>query len=144
MTAANVAPFFIGRPDFDGAIINKQMSFGWLVSTYRATETCHLEHPDRPQYAKMKKHPDSLDNRRLMMSLRGIELVNEASDIRISRTEITKRRNGTWYFWPLNQPKGLAILTNANVSVPRAFSLLNEVRATTDRSVFPSGGGKRG
>jgi hypothetical protein len=27
MTAANAAPFFIGRPDFDGAIISKQMSF---------------------------------------------------------------------------------------------------------------------
>jgi hypothetical protein len=28
MTAANVAPFFIGRPDFDGAIISQQMRFG--------------------------------------------------------------------------------------------------------------------
>jgi hypothetical protein len=69
MTAANVAPFFIGRPDFDGAIISKQMSFVWFLSPYRVTETYHLEHLDRPQYTKMKKHPDSLCNCRLMMSL---------------------------------------------------------------------------
>jgi hypothetical protein len=87
-----VAPFFIGRPDFDGAIISKQMSFGWFVSTYRATETYDLKHPDRSQYTKMKKHPDSLYNRRLMMALGGVELVNEASHIRISRTEISDRR----------------------------------------------------
>jgi hypothetical protein len=105
MTAANVAPFFIGRRDFDEAIISKQMSFRGFVSTYRATERDHLEYPDCPQYTKMKKHRDSLYNRRLTMALGGIELVNEALDIRISRTEISERRNGTWYFWPLNRPK---------------------------------------
>jgi hypothetical protein len=92
MTAANVAPFFTGRPDFDGAIVSKQVSLGWFVSTYRATEAYHLEHPDRPQYTKMKKHPGSLYNRRLMMALGGVEFVNEALDIRISRTEISERR----------------------------------------------------
>jgi hypothetical protein len=95
MTADNVPPFFIGRPDFDGVIISRQMSFEWFASTYRATETYDLEHPDRPQYRKTKKHPDSLYNLRLMMSLGGVELVNEVLDIRISRTEISKRRNGT-------------------------------------------------
>jgi hypothetical protein len=86
MTAANVTPFFIGRPEF------QIVRLAWFVSTYRATETYDLEYTDRPQYTKMKKHLDSLYDRRLMMSLRGVELVNEALDIRISRTEISKRR----------------------------------------------------
>jgi hypothetical protein len=43
----------------------------------------------------MKKHSDSLYNRRLMMALGGVEFVNDALDIRISRTEISERRNGT-------------------------------------------------
>jgi hypothetical protein len=106
MTAAQLAPFFIGRPDFDGAIISKQMSLGWFVSSYLATETFHLEHPDRIQYVKKKNHPDSVYNRQLMLSLGGKEFRNEGMNLRISLEGINERRNGTWYQWTLDRPAG--------------------------------------
>jgi hypothetical protein len=106
MTAAGVAPFYIGRPDFDGEIIAKQMSQGWFVSTYKATETYHLEHPDRLQYTKRKSHPDSLYNKNLLLSINGTWFRNEDLNLRISRTEIAERRADVWWVWSLNRPPG--------------------------------------
>jgi hypothetical protein len=56
MTAAPVEPFFIGRPNFDGAIIRKQMAQGWFVTTFPAAETYHMEHPDRVQYRVFRNY----------------------------------------------------------------------------------------
>jgi hypothetical protein len=106
MTAAHLAPFFIGRPDFDGAIISTQMKLGWFVSTFTATETFHLEHPDRPQYTKIKNHPDSIHNRKLMMANGGLEFPNSVLNLRLSLSGISERKNGTWSHWSLERPKG--------------------------------------
>jgi hypothetical protein len=106
MTAAKLEPFFIGRPDFDGAIISRQMQQGWFVTAYPAVETYHLEHPDRLQYIKKKRHPDSLHNRRLFEALGRKEWRNEHIDIRLSLEGIGQRRNGTWLWWDLERPLG--------------------------------------
>jgi hypothetical protein len=106
MTRAQVEPFFVGRPDFDGAIIAKQMQQGWFVTAYPEVETYHLEHPERIQYTKRKKHPDSLYNRNLLFAINGRGWRNEEIDIRIGLNGISERRNGTWSHWTLNRPRG--------------------------------------
>jgi hypothetical protein len=106
MTAARLAPFFIGRPDFDGEVIAKQMAQGWFVSTYTATETYHLEHPDRMQYTKRMRHPDSLYNRNLLIAINGTWYRNDDLNLRLSRSGISERRNGTWWEWSLDRPPG--------------------------------------
>jgi hypothetical protein len=106
MTSAHVAPFFIGRPDFDGEIIAKQMAQGWFVTTYTAAETYHLEHPDRKQFTKKLKHPDSLYNRNLLSEINGTWFRNDDMNLRLSLTGISERRNGSWWLWSLDRPAG--------------------------------------
>jgi hypothetical protein len=106
MTLANVEPFFIGRPNFDGAIIRKQMEQGWYVSSYPFTESYHMEHPDRKQYTKRKKHPDSVYNRELLESIGGREWRNDEMNISVSLTGISERKDGKWSSWKLDRPPG--------------------------------------
>jgi hypothetical protein len=106
MTAAQVEPFFIGRPNFDGAIIRRQMAQGWFVTAYPAVLTYHMEHPDRKQFTKRPTHPDSLYNTQLYESLGSPQWVNEDFNLRISLKDIRERRNGTWYKWSVDRPPG--------------------------------------
>jgi hypothetical protein len=106
MTAANLAPFFIGRPNFDGPIMKKQMDQGWFVTAYPALLTYHLEHPDRKQFTKKPEHPDSKYNTRLHQSVGGMAWVNDQLDLRISLDGIMERRNQIWYRWSLDRPPG--------------------------------------
>jgi hypothetical protein len=106
MTAAQVEPFFIGRPNFDGAIMRKQMQQGWLVTAYPELLTYHLEHPDRVQFTKRPKHPDTKYNTDLFLSLGSPQWRNVELDTRISLNGIMQRRNETWYNWALDRPEG--------------------------------------
>jgi hypothetical protein len=106
MTAAHVEPFFIGRPNFDGAIIRKQLEQGWYVTTYPWAQTYHMEHPDRKQFTHLKKHPDSVYNAGLLASIGGREWRNDEMNISLSLNEISERRSGAWMSWKLDRPHG--------------------------------------
>jgi hypothetical protein len=106
MTAAQVEPFFVGRPNFDGAIIRKQMEQGWYVTTYPHAESYHLEHPDRVQYTKRKKHPDTIYNTELMQAIGAREWRNDDMNISLSLYGISERTNGEWRTWRLDRPPG--------------------------------------
>jgi hypothetical protein len=106
MTCGNVAPFLIGRPNFDGAIMAKQRAQGWFVTGCPAIKTYHMAHPDRVQFAKKFRHPNSIWNKNLQVVLNGREWRNEEIDLRVSLTEMSERKNGTWHHFRIDRPRG--------------------------------------
>lgn len=112
MTKAQILPFFIGRPNFDGAIMKKQMDQGWFITAYPELLTYHLEHPDRLQYTKRPKHPDSIHNAELHKQAGGFAWRNEELDLRLTKNGIFERKNGEWFRYSLDRPDDWFPLTH--------------------------------
>ena len=112
MTKSGILPFYIGRPNFDGAIIWKQMQQGWFITAYPELLTYHLEHPDRIQYAKKRWHPDSQYNIELSQQEGGHQWRNEQLDLRLSLTHVMERKDGRWVKYDINRPPNVFPLTN--------------------------------
>jgi hypothetical protein len=106
MTAAELLPFYVGRPLFDGEIIRKQMAQGWFVSAFPLLVTFHLEHPDRIQFVKRMKHPESRYNAELFEVIGKPHFINKKFDLRVGKRGIIERRNQTWHRFRFERPIG--------------------------------------
>jgi hypothetical protein len=111
MTKANIVPFYIGRPNFDGTIMKAQMDQGWFVTGFPECVTYHLEHPDRLQYARRLRHPDSVYNTQLAEAAGNWAFGNVNLDLRVSRNKLVYRINDVWYDIPADRPDGVWPLT---------------------------------
>jgi hypothetical protein len=91
--------------------MKKQMDQGWFVTGFPECVTYHLEHPDRLQYAKRLRHPDSVYNSQLMQAAGGWAFGNANLDLRVSKNKMVYRINDVWYDIPLDRPDHVWPLT---------------------------------
>ncbi|OHT17399.1 hypothetical protein TRFO_12351 [Tritrichomonas foetus] len=103
MTKANLPKYYIGRPNFDSGIIQKQMDQGWFVTTYPIHESYHLEHPDRIQYAKRMSHPDSVYNTELERKNGFKPFRNSHFKLQMTKNEMILLVDDKWVKFPVNR-----------------------------------------